>query len=380
MQTNQSRDITQNKSGKGERVRSEYFIHPVVYYCIFVGAWLFWSGWADGWSLGGAVRAWEKWDSVWYQQIARQGYSVPESMAFPPGYSSLVWLSGFIFQRPFPVMATAINILAGFLFYYWASVVCREKFKASPQVLFWLLLSNPLGYFIFPSYSDFVFSALLWGMVLLHFDPRPTRGKKILSVVVILTLPLFRLTGFSLVSLVLIKQYRFLLVLFPLVGWFWLNYYTTGNALHFLVAQEAFGMPSGYFLDGLQRGVGTIWSADLRHPEFNIEKFAMDALTLGLFLSLLGVTVWLALRGEYFLAILCLSVLLFSHNQAFWRSGARYDLPLLPLLYVAVMRAGDFLMGTRKWVKTSALVLLVLCQFVIQFWLGGRFVSGNWSY
>jgi hypothetical protein len=321
---------------------------------------------------------WMEWDSAWYRTISSEWYKNPTALAFPPGYPAIVVIFSAIFSVGFSSAAMTVNLAAGFLFPLFAAETCQRHFGVDRRAMFSLILSNPLAYFNFPAYSDALFSMGLWILLMICLIPKVGARLQAGAGILLLTLPLVRITGFALILPVFLRKYLFLLPIIPLCIWLGINYSVTGDAFYFLGVQEAFGMPKGGILDGFRGSWNTFWGADHFPTKEEMAGFLMNALTLALFLMLVAVGVWLVWRGDYFLAILLFGILFISHNQSFWRSGARYDIPLLPFLYAFILQLRWQRIG-RKW-REGGIVTLILVQLSLQFWLGWRFLTGHWAY
>ena len=141
-------------------------------------------------------------------------------------------------------------------------------------------------------------------------------------------------------------------------------------------------MPAGHFGDGFMGAWHGLWQVSPDRPRWlPIRWLQFHFLPLAYLLVLTAVAIWLFWKKERLLSLTTFSLLLISHNQAFWRSVVRYDLPLiplaaLPLLMVAARAKGPM----RQTMLYSIFGLLCLAQLYLQITFGRLFQTGHWAF
>ena len=86
------------------------------------------------------------------------------------------------------------------------------------------------------------------------------------------------------------------------------------------------------------------------------------------------------MRAEYLLALTILSILVLSHNQAFWRSAVRYDLPLIPFLCIPILSGAQTVNAASRYCRYAVYTIIVLLQFSLQSVFARQFHEGGWSF
>lgn len=117
------------------------------------------------------VQAWVRWDTGWYVQIAREGYSYTQgqqsSVAYFPAYPLTVRALSFLGLNTY-VAAILVTVLCGlagiYVFYRWAQTLKpeRDAFAAAT-----LLALYPFAFYLYgAAYSDSLFLLLAGGAFL----------------------------------------------------------------------------------------------------------------------------------------------------------------------------------------------------------------------
>lgn len=363
----------------GQSRRTRY----IVYFCIFF-AWialvLLFTADVPG---GSWLADWDRWDAKWYEQIWLEGYPAedPRALVFPPGYSYAVGFFAKLLSTPFFGTAIVLNLLAFFATAAFVSDWFLRKFRINPYSSFAFILSAPAAYFAFTAYSDVFFMLLLWVAVWFSLaDLHLSRAKRlIVQAFMLLVLPWLRLTGYALVSWLLVRRLGAIAVLGSLSLWLGFNQRIANNPFYFLHAQKLFLMPEGNFFQGLSYSFKQAIAHDF-HAGNTKDWLQFYSLPLFYLLAFTATAIWLLRKREGLLAITVLSVLLISHNQGFWRSAVRYDLPLTPVLCLPLLVASGSSSRTISYVLRTAFFLALAGQFAMQFYFAGIFHSGGWAF
>jgi hypothetical protein len=326
--------------------------------------------------------SWFKWDAQWYERIWREGYRAadPRALVFPPGYSIIVGGLSSWTPMSFGLSALILNLLA-----FLASLIfCAELFfflfGISPLPIFVLALTSPASYSAFVPYSDSIFSLLLWGSIFVAVKYQGQRKALLMEFILLMAAPWIRLTGYSFASWFLFRKISAIAVMVSLAGWFLLNHLIAGDALYFLHAQELFLMPKGNFFDGLIQTFRGICHLPGVGAESAIRDYLQFYfLPLLYLMSIAASSIWLFLRKQPLIAVTVLSILIMSHNQSFWRSVVRYDLPLLPCIYGMLF---FFLKGKNRplLVRVGIPALIGILQFGLQIYFANLFKAGLWAF
>lgn len=354
-----------------------------------------------------------QWDARWYASIALDGHGfMPQTYVFPPAHGWLLGgivgatrslISGLSIDTTFSIVAATIglaSLVTGNILF-----VClfAARFKIAPSRLWLATLANPVAYFALSGYSDATFYALTLvtiGLALQSSDrrdlwrlPPPNRWTRPLLALSLFATPWFRLTGFSFASLALLKRREALATAVSLAAF--LLYYDiqTDRPLFFLSMQSLFGMPEGGFAHGALHSVRVFFDGLQKWPEVSaivtsgktsgplIGEFFLHWFNFGL-LPLLSIAtslasiVWLIKRREFLFALIIGSILIISHNQAFWRSTVRYMMLAYPVAQVAWMASS---WGSRRVGRAvSALIAAILLAMQVLY--ARIFLSGGWAF
>lgn len=359
--------------------KSRFLLYVLLYIVWLVMIFALTSGFADPQAW---LSSWSQWDAEWYQRIWLDGYprSDPRALVFPPGYSLIVGSIASFFGLGFHVAAILINSVTYFFAGVLISEVLSRQFRLSPISVFVFVLSSPAAYFIFSAYSDSLFCFILWLLLFLAVRCQPTRGRVILQTGLLLLAPWIRLTGYALASWLLLRRWRALAVLVSLLACFALNWQIAGDPLYFLKAQRLFFMPEGSILDGARY----TFSGLVSFPGFDLAAFTpymqfhlLPSLYFG---AISASALWLALKREWLLLLTVIAVLLVSHNQSFWRSAVRYDLPVLPIIMVPVMSSFHLSTKSFRFLGRFIFICLIVVQFLLQIYFARLFKSGQWAF
>lgn len=335
------------------------------------------------------ISEWHHWDAEWYEKIWLYGYaSDPRMLVFPPGYSYIIGSLSWIFGST-SLAAFSINILCLFIAGYFLSRFLAERYEVSFYLVLIFFYSLPLNYYAFCVYSDSVF-LLLFALAVIGATDRSkdeSRTQKLATAALLFFLPLIRLAAYPLAVWLLFRRWSAAVIFFTLGAWLFINYQITGDALHFIQAQSDFKMPEGGFLTGLNEVMRTVSSlphfargdSSGEHGEIYF-WFQVGWLPLLSMVTLTLTALWYARRHEYLLATTIIVMLLFSRNQAFWRSVFRYDWPLMifaaaPLLARINSNSKFFRLG-----QTLAFWGLVVLGFALQLIFAPRLHSGAWAF
>lgn len=363
--------------------------------------------------LSGSPLMWlshfHQWDARWYASIALDGHGfMPQTYVFPPAHG---WLLGRIvnvvqFIAPslpidttFSIVAAAnglVCLIAGNILFV---RLFAARFKIAPSRLWLATLVNPVAYFALSAYSDATFYALtlatihlalqssdrqdLWGL------PAPRRWTRPLLALTLFVSPWVRLTGFSFASLAILKRREALATLASLAAFLIYYDFQTDRPLFFLSVQSVFGMPEGGFIHGAHYSLRVFFDGLQKWPDVSaaattgplIGEFFLHWFNFGLLpLMIIAIStasiIWLIKRREFLFALILASILIISHNQAFWRSTVRYMMLVYPIAQVAWM-ASTY--GSRPMGRVVSAV--IAASFLAMQVLYARiFLSGGWAF
>jgi len=328
--------------------------------------------------------SWRQWDASWYERIWNEGYlrHDPRALVFPPGYSILIGSLSSVLFGNFHVVAMVVNVFS----FYFAMVLAAEliavRLNVSGFLVFLFSLSSPAAYFVFTAYSDSVFSLLFWGALYLALVCPDVWRVRIALGAILFLLPWLRLTGYALGSWLVLKRWPAAMVLVSLIGWLALNRLIGGHATYFFDAQRLFAMPPGNILDGIAYTFSGLFPIQL--PGLGdswVSYWQFHLLPSAYLIAFIGTGAWLMSRREWLLAITLLSVLLMSHNQSFWRSVVRYNLPLMPLLSVGMIKwCGLPMMRGYRYILYILIGGAIGVQFTLQIYFATLFRAGHWAF
>jgi len=339
---------------------------------------------ADGTPVVEWFSKWRRWDAIWYETIWREGYSGRLFLlAFPPGYSAIVGTLSWLFRSPFHVVATTANLLCYLCSCAWLANHLAARFGVPRAAVFMFALSSPVSYFAFAPYSDVALFGALTALIVLggSTNSRLRREQYWLAFALMVIVPWVRLTGYGLAAWILLRKSYALGTIVALGGWLIFNYWIAGDPIQFLRAQREFGMPEGSFLDGFSRAAANLVPASWPiKPDAQIAWLQFHVLPVLYFGALLASAAWFAMRAEYLLALTILSILVLSHNQAFWRSAVRYDLPLIPFLCIPILSGAQTVNAASRYSRYAVYTIIVLLQFSLQSVFARQFHEGGWSF
>ncbi len=332
---------------------------------------------------GGWVAGWHRWDAEWYYQIWKDGWGFdPHTLVFMPVFPWLTGALADLTSLSFAAAAILINLPS----YCVAGVIAAEfldrRFKVPWWGVFVFHLCSPVAFFAFVPYSDALFCLLFWCAVVVvseQSDFSFTRWRQHLPPgLLLMLLPLVRMTGFALVVWVFFRRWSAFAALLALAFFLYMNLKVTGEALFFLNTQLEFAMPTGWFGDGLLAVVDELLRPPLL-PEQRVLWLQTSVLPLLSTLLILVTAGWLAGRRQWFFLGTLLAVAFFSRNQSYWRSVVRYDMPLVPMLALPWLTPpkGHRLKSFAVYFLTVVLLILGL---VLQLGIGHRFHLGFWGF
>ena len=329
--------------------------------------------------------SWGQWDSHLYEKIWINGYSTnePNLFAFPPGNSIVTGFIAKLFGIPFSLAGLVLNVILFFLWAQMSSKILSRIFNFPPIALFLMILSSPPVYFALTPYSDSLFSLIFWTAISLASLNIYTHQQRVYEFLLLLFAPWIRLTGYAFVSWIFFKRKSTVAVLASGIGWLIFNYLITGNALFFLEVQKQFIIAEGNIFDGIQVVFNGLFSLDT--SSFNkgeLDQFLQSYILPAVyFVSFIAVSGWYFYKKQNLLAVTILAVLFLSHNQSFWRSAVRYNLPLFPFLYAFFLYY--FYKIQKNFLKILiglAIVMIWVTQFEFQVYFANLFKNGYWGF
>jgi hypothetical protein len=222
-----------------------------------------------------------------------------------------------------------------------------------------------------------MFAALMWYVIASELSAPQSRVKRYASSLLIVAAPWIRLTGYFFLAWLILKKWKYSLVLFSLGCWLLLNTYIAGDPLYFLKAQQLFLMSEGGIIKGFTASLKAV--AGIGQQKISMLWIQCYLLPLGYFLVLIATGIWLSIKRQWLLAIALFAVLLMSHNQSFWRSAVRYDLSLIPMIAVPLLVwAGSH--RTMKRLSLAAFIGMIGFQFYCQYRFHLIFHAGGWAF
>jgi len=344
--------------------------------CIYLRTW----GPPEWGPEAGWRNSWRQWDAKHYFEIAKVGYNPndPHNIAFPPGYPLLVRAVAMHVGLSFNVTAMVLNLLCLLGWSYVFCRYCRRHFDLPPALCCLWFYSLPATYIALPAYSDTLFNLLFWLAIWTSLDRGKPAGKLLILLCGIL--PWIRITGYAMLALILRANKRAAVValLLSLLFWLGFNHMITGDRLAFLRSQSWFGMPTGGFVEGVTMASDRLSTESDINFRWKTATFPVISLVV-----CMAACAWLVRQGKQETALVLLSVLALSHNQALWRSTVRYDWLVHPVVGIPLMvaltrasRQGD----VRRFVILAGLGAPLL-GFMMhqQGWLAREFQSGFWG-
>ena len=185
--------------------------------------------------IGKWLFSWERWDAELYTHIWEDGYrSDPRTLAFPPGFPFVIGALTKITSWPFNYAALVANLLFFFVGCIVATELLAEIVSAHRLSIFILSLTSPAAYFTLAPYSDALYFLVLWGTLFLAIKNFRSKRFILLECVLLVLGPCIRIVGFTLLSWLLVKRWRAVVIFIPLTVWLFFNYHVTGDALRLL--------------------------------------------------------------------------------------------------------------------------------------------------
>jgi hypothetical protein len=358
-------------------MRRRFAPYLILYFVWLLALWALPQGPAESFAW---FDNWIKWDAHWYEKIWSIGYKGENiiSLVFPPAYAYTVGIFSKISFLNFHHAAIAVNVIAFFFGIRFASEVLARRLRVNPLLIFLFGLSSPASYFVLSAYSDSVFLLILWAAVYTALFINGRRGLVIESVLLLIA-PWFRLTGYALFSWILLRRWSALSILVSLAGWFLLNDYLTGEWNYFLETQKKFVMPEGDFIEGARLAFSGLLPLKLDQPAEVLNPYLQfNLLPTIYFVSLIVTGFYLAVRKEWLLSLTLFSILAISHNQSFWRSVVRYDLPLAPILGGVILLEYERI--RPRFIGNLLFGFIIGVQFFLQIYFAQLFKAGQWAF
>lgn len=327
------------------------------------------------------LRGFQHWDTHWYHQIATVGYAPDnfKALAFPPIYGYLLTRLSWLFGISYSVTCFMFNTVAYLVALTLLTEVLARLFKMRSHVmLFMLALTTPTGYLIFSGYSDLLFMAMYWGLLFLALFYPYDKRSLIAQAAIFLLLPWVRIAGYSQLSWLVLRRYVALVLLIPLAGWLALNYSLSGDMLHFYHVQARFSLPGCCsILDGARELIRSLLRSSITNIKINTLSFVyLPAFYLVTITAAAG---WFAYKREWLLAVSSMSLMAISHFSSFWRSNVRYEMIIIPCIFVPLMYLAE---RKPKFAPFAWGVagLVGLAQLWLQQLYANEFRHGHWGF
>ena len=326
--------------------------------------------------------SWSQWDARMFERIWDEGFGNDAvTIVFPPGFAYLVGALSRVMNLPFHIAGMVLNVFAFFGFAVVSSHVLSRTFQIDRTRVYIFTLLSPMSYFAFACYSDALFALILWSLFALALYGVGRRAR-VAEFLLLFLAPWIRLTGYALAAWLVLRRWCAVAVLMSLLAWLALNMFSTGHLLSFLESQKLFLMPEGSIIDGFAYSAGRIlpWPGEGNQEGWStyVEFHVLPLLYL---LPLSAIAIMLCRRKHWLLGLTVLSILFVSHNQAFWRSAVRYDLPLMPFLCLPLLadRPGPN-PRQSEFIRGAAFGVIVVAQFVLQIYFANTFKQGDWAF
>ena len=327
--------------------------------------------WANHDFIRSFLEPWQRWDSNFYLQIAKEGYGISSpTVAFPPLYPSLIRVVGILIGGQYLLAALLISWSAAF----GACFLLEERFAQKVDQKTAVrgirnLLFFPTAFFFFAGYTESLF------LFLVLFAWRyADRGQWLLAGVVGALATMTRFVGIVLVipfGLMFIDNrdnknriswFGLLLIPSAYLGW---RMFTSV----FFKIQPSYALDLGWALHFDWPWVGFLGSLQLIFSQSISETFFayMDLLAI----SLIGISIWWWLRRMnfpevMFMATVWLISLMKISDSGLLGSTSRYILPLFPM-YLMLSHFGSKPKFDRIILITS-IFLWLICAALFFTW------------
>ena len=109
------------------------------------------------------LETWNRWDSIWYINVASRGYWEPQATAFFPLYPLLVKFASFVLGTHWVAAALLVSNLGTLLAFVGFNMLIAQE--DGPQAASWqslrILAAYPLALFMFAGYTEGLFFGLV---------------------------------------------------------------------------------------------------------------------------------------------------------------------------------------------------------------------------
>ncbi len=317
--------------------------------------------------LPAPLEIWVRWDSGWYQSIAKDGYfyspTGQSSVAFFPLYPLLVRAVAGVVPS-IPVAGILVSLLAGFaavwLFFQWAKTVGGER---GAEQASWTLLLWPFAFFLFGVfYSDALFLSLAIAAFWSVEKERPWRAA-LFGALATATRPIAPALVLGLAARQLERRLRsgqrlravdFVPVLAAAgagayVVYLWLRF---GDPLAFMATQAGWGQ-----MTGPESWLKLPFLRSVTHPKhLYLPLFHFG---LGVTLAAMAIPLRRALGWGYALYVAAVMGMPFISSKDFIGIG-RYGLAAFPAIWMLSQLLARRPSLHRAWLTLSALGLLAM--------------------
>ena len=294
------------------------------------------------------LQIWNRWDTVHYINIARDGYvgggEEILSLAFYPLYPWLIRLGALVTGNYFVsgiLISTIASIVAGLLL---QALVRRDESGQVARLAVWFLFIFPTSYFLHIAYTESLFLALTLGCIL-----AARAGRWEVAGILGAAASLTRFNGLILIPVAAAEawqQYRvsgrwnarwLWLLFFPLgfVNYLCLNYSATGDFFFFSKLLDAAWLKH---LDFPWVGLRRLWeTAQAMDPEHSVMA-GFQELFFAVLALVCTIWSWRRLRLSYAIWMTLNSLLFVSTSKLV--STPRYVLTLFPMFILFGRRLG----------------------------------------
>ncbi|MBN1687702.1 MAG: glycosyltransferase family 39 protein [Candidatus Omnitrophica bacterium] len=324
------------------------------------------------------LEIWNRWDTVHYLKIAREGYSTEGSkipIVFFPLYPILINFAAFFTHHHlFSSLLISNAAYVGVVIYFYRLARMDYPEEISLRTVLYLSVF-PSAYFLHAGYTESLFILFTLGC---FYHAR--RNEWAVCVLFGVLATATRITGFCLAIAILIEYFTqrnwqwkkidkkiFLLFLIPLgvLSYLWINYYYFQSPFAFLEISKAQWGKTIYFpWKGL---VHAIESLQWRSPS---ELVTVSITELIFALGSLLLCLWALLRLRISYGFFAITSWLVITSTSYWLSIPRYSLSIFPIFIALAVLVRNRMLHT---------LLVMLSGMLYGFFLL-RFVTGQWAF
>ena len=108
---------------------------------------------------------WERFDTLWYVEIAEHGYRRPDGVVYHPLYPLLIWVVETVVRPPVVVALLIATIATFFLFWGLGKLLLLDVAPEVANRAVWLYAAWPMAFVFFVGYAESLIAAtLVWSI------------------------------------------------------------------------------------------------------------------------------------------------------------------------------------------------------------------------